>query len=132
MFLKLGFCCFNLSLLKLWNCLQIVNNPLSIPEGINPQLKDLLQGLLCKGSSIFTLDQPLNFRESGFSAIFFLFIFVMFLLQIRNSGLSCKLLQCILGLLKKGPYLSICVGASAGNFGQVELPLQKGYQCDWK
>eukprot|EP00268_Persea_americana_P025319 TRINITY_DN2467_c0_g1_i9.p1 TRINITY_DN2467_c0_g1~~TRINITY_DN2467_c0_g1_i9.p1 ORF type:complete len:385 (-),score=70.03 TRINITY_DN2467_c0_g1_i9:173-1327(-) len=27
---------------------KIVNNPLSIPEGINPQLKDLLQGLLCK------------------------------------------------------------------------------------
>ncbi|KAF8395213.1 hypothetical protein HHK36_019156 [Tetracentron sinense] len=27
---------------------KIVNNPLSLPEGINPQLKNLLEGLLCK------------------------------------------------------------------------------------
>ncbi|PIA37412.1 hypothetical protein AQUCO_03000179v1 [Aquilegia coerulea] len=27
---------------------KIVNNPLSIPEGIDPQLKELLEGILCK------------------------------------------------------------------------------------
>lgn len=28
---------------------QIVNNPLILPDGMNPMLKDLLEGLLCKG-----------------------------------------------------------------------------------
>lgn len=30
---------------------QIVNNPLLLPDDMNPLLKDLLEGLLCKGSS---------------------------------------------------------------------------------
>lgn len=29
---------------------QIVNNPIEIPDDINPQLKNLIEGLLCKGT----------------------------------------------------------------------------------
>lgn len=29
--------------------LQIVNNPLVLPENMTPELKNLLEGLLCKG-----------------------------------------------------------------------------------
>ena len=37
---------FPLSTLR---CFQIVNTPLYIPEELDPELKDLLRGLLCKG-----------------------------------------------------------------------------------
>jgi len=29
---------------------QIVNDPLVLPDDINPQLKNLIEGLLCKGT----------------------------------------------------------------------------------
>lgn len=29
---------------------QIVNNPLLLPDDMNPQLRDLLEGILCKGT----------------------------------------------------------------------------------
>lgn len=29
--------------------IQIVNNPLFLPNDMNPQLRNLLEGLLCKG-----------------------------------------------------------------------------------
>lgn len=43
--------CLSLMSIKLLEILwQIVNGPLSLPEELNPDLKDLLQGLLCKGN----------------------------------------------------------------------------------
>lgn len=35
---------------------QIVNNPISLPDDMNPLLKNLLEGLLCKGLSFVPLD----------------------------------------------------------------------------
>lgn len=32
---------------------QIVNNPLHLPDDMNPLLKNLIEGLLCKGLSLF-------------------------------------------------------------------------------
>jgi [calcium/calmodulin-dependent protein kinase] kinase len=32
---------------------KIVNNPLIIPDGLNPLLRDLIEGLLCKGVIYF-------------------------------------------------------------------------------
>lgn len=43
---------FNLSQkseLTVSSLIQIVNDPLVLPEDINPQLKNLIEGLLCKG-----------------------------------------------------------------------------------
>lgn len=34
---------------------QIVNNPLHLPDDMNPLLKNLIEGLLCKGLSLYLL-----------------------------------------------------------------------------
>lgn len=52
-FRKLHVTCFQPVLQKSEHVLfliQIVNNPLEIPDDINPQLKNLIEGLLCKGA----------------------------------------------------------------------------------
>lgn len=43
------FCHRNLSLLVFSSLIQIVNNPLVLPDDLNPQIRNLLEGLLCKG-----------------------------------------------------------------------------------
>ncbi|KAJ9697829.1 hypothetical protein PVL29_007111 [Vitis rotundifolia] len=42
---------FLILVIYILSLLQIVNTPLSFPKELDPELKDLLQGLLCKGDS---------------------------------------------------------------------------------
>ena len=40
--------CF-LFILEIILMFQIVNDPINLPDDLNPQLSDILEGLLCKG-----------------------------------------------------------------------------------
>ncbi|KAG7013898.1 Serine/threonine-protein kinase GRIK2, partial [Cucurbita argyrosperma subsp. argyrosperma] len=43
-------CCLGLTIIFVLMLSKIVNNPLLLPDDMNPQLRDLLEGILCKGT----------------------------------------------------------------------------------
>lgn len=49
--------------------LQIVNNPLVLPDDMNPQLRDLLEGILCKGT-VFYLQNFWSYALKNYEANF--------------------------------------------------------------
>lgn len=120
--------------------IQIVNNPLFLPNDMNPQLRNLLEGLLCKGQynqfimNIVISNQTLRATDflPEFSNVFVICLWVyacqwiplypwavfksdlfQCFLQNQMRDWHWRLLQSILGLLvKMGQFLSIYVGAS--------------------
>lgn len=53
---------FLILVIYILSLLQIVNTPLSFPKELDPELKDLLQGLLCKGDSHYFFTIPSCWR----------------------------------------------------------------------
>lgn len=122
--LKVYFFSFAWNLCKLdlnFGALQIVNNPLTVPIDMNPLLRSLLEGLLCKGQPLHlyvTIYQQLQTLISPSHSChqfhFDSFPFAPLALQIPSNEWRSVPRLSILGLLgMRVQYQSFCAGAGA-------------------
>lgn len=89
--------------------LQIVNNPLHLPDGMNPLLKDLIQGLLCRG-----LSWRLSFGGERDGVITNACVTSAFSLPFL-SQLLCYIISSLIEIVSADPELRMTLEAVAGH-----------------